>query len=63
MQICEVHATIASGSKGVGEHIVAAVLQPDAGRAYKIDGRNRTGKEVKVSEDAGLIVPYRGGLH
>ena len=58
MQICEVHVTIACGSKGVGEHIVAAVLQPDAGRAYKIDGRNRTGKEVKVGADAGLIVSH-----
>ena len=58
MQICEVHVTIASGSKRVDEHIVAAVLQPDAGRAYKIDSRNKTGKEVKVGADAGLIASY-----
>ncbi len=35
------------------EHWLFMQLKPDASRAYKIDNRNKTGKEVKV----GLCTP------
>ena len=47
MQLCEVHVRIVDAGADA-EHEVSLQLKPDNTRAYKIDGRNRTAKEVKA---------------
>ncbi len=47
-QVCEVHVRLVEG-KGDAEHELSLQLKPGNSRAYKLNGKNKTAKEVKVA--------------
>ena len=57
MQLCEVHVRIVDTEDDL-MHEVSMQLKPDNTRAYKINRRNKTGKEVKVR--GALLHRYSG---
>ena len=50
LQVCEVHVQVVDAAQNkIGqEHWLCMQLKPDASRSYRIDNRNKTGREVKV---------------
>jgi hypothetical protein len=48
LQVCEVSVDIINSIDG-RMHTIRCEMVPDSGRVYRLDGRLRSGKEVKVS--------------
>ena len=51
VQVCEVHVQL-SHCRASTVHSVSASLAPDGTRNHKLNGKNKTGKEVKASSNA-----------
>ena len=48
VQVCEVHVQL-SHCRASTVHTISALLAPDGSRNHKLNGKNKTGKEVKAS--------------
>lgn len=55
-QVCEVHVEL-SAARSSTRHTISAALAPDGSRAHKLNGRAKTGKEIKVGCEQDALPP------